>query len=224
VGWARVLSIGCAIDCVTGASELAIRLILAASIGGIVLMAWGVFHWFVLPVEQVVSHVPEEAELLSALRRPPSAGVYVLPYPLDPATEAGFETDFLSAPRWTIFYGPGGDDPFGVPVFAIGLLHAIAAAAVISVLVLLGGVEQLGRGRRYVFILLAGASGSYIGDAVRHLVSSSGLFSCTDGAVPGRRLGLRRAAHGRHPQGGSLIHGAGHCPLGQVSDRVMRLI
>src|SRR5262249_61371540 len=60
--------------------SMAVRGLLAALVGGLLLMVWGQFYWFVLPTEDIIHHSPEEQRLLSTMQEAwPASGGYILP-------------------------------------------------------------------------------------------------------------------------------------------------
>ena len=173
---------------------MAVRLVLAAFVGGVLLMLWGLFYWFVLPIEDFIDRAPAEQRLRVSLRESlPAAGVYLLPYPRDPSAQSEAERGL---PQAMIIYRTVTRDPLDATVFALGLLHSILSAGLVAVLLALAGPARLGYWRRYGFVVLAGARFLHGRDTALDLVSREPAFLSKDDRVRNRRVADCRPGDG----------------------------
>ena len=59
---------------------MALKIVLAGIVGGVLHMIWGLVYWFAVPIDDFVKRVPAEHEVLEILSDAlPGPGVYFLP-------------------------------------------------------------------------------------------------------------------------------------------------
>jgi hypothetical protein len=112
-----------------------VRTILAAVLGGVILVVWGMLAWTVLPVHNdTVQNLPNEDAVIAALQGTPQQGVYVFPgMPKDGSDKAAqdaYMERYARGPMGMIVYDPRGGDPMMVSNIVVGLLISILAALV----------------------------------------------------------------------------------------------
>src|SRR5262245_46486867 len=86
--------------------------------------------------------------------------------PRAPSSRTSADRGLLHA---MIIYRTVTRDPRDATVFALGLLHSILSAGLVAVLLPMAGPARLGYWRRYGFVVLAGAAGSYTVE-ILHLI------------------------------------------------------
>jgi hypothetical protein len=122
------------------------RFIIAAVVGGVIVMAWGAVSWMVLPFHSMSLHsVPaEEAEVNELLSRVPEHGVYHYPgFPHHedgtPVTAEEMQEMFERMRRGPVIslmiVHPHGKDPFPGQNFIIGTATNIIGAGILAAIV-----------------------------------------------------------------------------------------
>ncbi len=109
----------------------------AGLLGGIVLFAWGMISWMIMPYHSAVLHqFPNEAVISETLASyAPKAGVYVVPHNKD-SLKPGHPFAFISV------------RPGGLPL-SMGQMFAVALAGNIAVAFLVAYVVSLVKSRAY---------------------------------------------------------------------------
>lgn len=135
---------------------MAWRVVLASVLGAVIFMAWGFVFWAGgLAPETLFKPAPDEPAALAAIKeRFPESGVYVLPSPARGMTDADFVARHGAGPIAQIFVQQAGapaDDP---QLYAMGFLHSLLSAFLLS-LVLAGAAAGLPSfGQRWFAVLL----------------------------------------------------------------------
>jgi lysylphosphatidylglycerol synthetase-like protein (DUF2156 family) len=141
------------------------RALLAALLGAIVLMLWGMIYWVVLPFGfHVMDGADDEARLAATLTETlPASGVYLVPWlaeaeggePSEAAFE-GFVERHRRGPIVQIFYSAEGREPMAPSVFVAGFVNFFTSA-MIAVGVLALGLPLWPRfGQRVLVVFLLG--------------------------------------------------------------------
>jgi hypothetical protein len=150
---------------------MAVRVVIGAIVGGIVLFLWGFLFWAVLPLgTKAVDPLPNEKEVTALLQKSITASaVYVFPAPADPEV---MDEDFLArhkaGPVGQLFYQQQGSDPMAPTYLVRGFGYMVALGLLMSLL-MMQAAEALGSyARRVVFVTVAGifASGVAFSGAV----------------------------------------------------------
>lgn len=117
------------------------KVILAALLGAVTLMAWGTVFWMMLPFGNMVLHPLNEDEALAAdlAGRDIDSGVYLIPY--DEAAMSGDEDAYKAlmerhkqGPLVQIFFRRDGVDMMGPATFAQGFAHMFGSALSLAIL------------------------------------------------------------------------------------------
>jgi len=111
------------------------RTLLAAVLGGVILLVWGILAWMILPIHNdTVKSLPNEEAVVTALQSTPGQGVYFFPAmpknTSDAAALDAYKERYRRGPMGMIVYDPNGADPMMVSNIIVGLLIYILAALV----------------------------------------------------------------------------------------------
>jgi len=111
------------------------RTLLAAVLGGVILVIWGMLAWMVLPLHNdTMQNLPNEEAVVAALQSTPQQGVYIFPgMPKDATDKAAMDAymaRYARGPMGFVVYDPKGGDPMMVSNMIVGLLISILAALV----------------------------------------------------------------------------------------------
>jgi hypothetical protein len=109
------------------------RTLLAAVLGGVILVVWGMLAWVALPLHKdTVQNLPNEDAVVMALQGLPQQGVYIFPgMPKNSSDKAAMDAyieRYSRGPMGMVVYDPKGGDPAMVSNIIIGLLIAFLAA------------------------------------------------------------------------------------------------
>jgi hypothetical protein len=109
------------------------RTLLAAVLGGVILVVWGMLAWIALPLHKdTVQNLPNEDAVVTALQGLPQQGVYIFPgMPKNSSDKAAMDAymeRYSRGPMGMVVYDPRGGDPAMVSNIIIGLLIAFLAA------------------------------------------------------------------------------------------------
>lgn len=109
------------------------RTLLAAVLGGVILVVWGMLAWVALPLHKdTVQNLPNEDAVVTALQGLPQQGVYIFPgMPKNSSDKAAMDAymeRYSRGPMGMVVYDPRGGDPAMVSNIIIGLLIAFLAA------------------------------------------------------------------------------------------------
>lgn len=137
------------------------RIAVASVIGGIVLFAWGMVSWMVIPWHQL-QKLGGEQDVRDALRGTGAArGVYVVPgldhgVELTPEAEAAWESAHEQGPLAMIVFDPQGGAPMPVSMMISGLVIDIIVALAAAVLLSLAAPALPKLVSRVLFVVLLG--------------------------------------------------------------------
>jgi hypothetical protein len=111
------------------------RTLLAAVLGGVILVVWGMLAWVALPLHKdTVQNLPNEDAVVTALQGLPQQGVYIFPgMPKNSSDKAAMDAymeRYSRGPMGMVVYDPKGGDPAMVSNIIIGLLIAFLAALI----------------------------------------------------------------------------------------------
>jgi hypothetical protein len=111
------------------------RTLLAAVLGGVILLVWGILAWMILPIHKdTVKNLPNEETVVAALQGIPQQGVYGFPgRPADRSDKAAltaWEERYRRGPMGMIVFDPKGTDPAMAGNIVVGLLIYILSALV----------------------------------------------------------------------------------------------
>lgn len=109
------------------------RTLLAAVLGGVILVIWGMLAWLALPLHKdTVQNLPNEDAVVTALQGLPQQGVYIFPgMPKNSSDKAAMDAymeRYSRGPMGMVVYDPKGGDPAMVSNIIIGLVIAFLAA------------------------------------------------------------------------------------------------
>ena len=111
------------------------RTLLAALLGAVILVVWGMLAWVVLPIHNnTLQNLPNEEAVVTALQGLPQQGVYIFPgmpkKGSDQATMDAYMEKYRRGPMGMIVYDPRGADPMMVSNMIFGLIIAFLAALI----------------------------------------------------------------------------------------------
>jgi hypothetical protein len=111
------------------------RTLLAALLGGVILVVWGMLAWIVFPIHNdTVKNLPNEEAVVAALQGTPQQGVYIFPgMPKNSSDKAAMDAymeRYRRGPMGMVVYDPKGGDPMMVGSMIGGLIIAFLAALV----------------------------------------------------------------------------------------------
>jgi hypothetical protein len=137
------------------------RVVIAAILAAVVLMAWGMVFWAVSPLPYVVFHpLPNGDALAGTLKENiPESGVYFYPFQ-DPSVR-GEAAEALMAkhrqgPLVQVFYRKDGVDPLSPETYALGFANFFFSALIAGGLLLMAAVNLASYGSRAAFVFLVG--------------------------------------------------------------------
>lgn len=113
------------------------RVILAAVVGAVIYYVWQMMAWMVLPIHgPTIAALPDENAVRALMTSQDlETGVYVIPYGegeswADPESE--FQQNHRAGPLFSIYYTKDGSDPMPPQLMLMGFLNDLAAAFVVS--------------------------------------------------------------------------------------------
>ena len=141
--------------------QIVLRGILAAFVGMIALVVWGMVFWALLADPLGVFHkLPNDTTVTETLLASDVAtGTYFMPWPRDtPAAFDAFVAQHRVGPFYRLSYVRAGVDPNSPAKLALGTLHYLIVAILAVGIVLISDATRFAR--RFLLVLGAGLLGS----------------------------------------------------------------
>ncbi len=141
------------------------RASIAASLGALLYFVWGFVFWVVLPFGPIVfRQTGDEPALARQIAISiPSPGSYTVPgTELMASDPAEYKRRREAGPRATLFVYPKGSSMISLVSLLGGFGTMLAATSLMTLLLVL--VQPAGYARRVLVVLLAGATGIFLGD------------------------------------------------------------
>ena len=131
------------------------RMLLGTVVGGVVLFAWGVLFWAVLPFTSMATQLaPNEAAVAQALKdNLVASGVYYIPMEGAQEMSAAWVEKYKAGPIAQIFFRREGGDPNDPMYYVRGFGYLLLLALLMAV-VLKQAVGQLGSYMARVWFIL----------------------------------------------------------------------
>ena len=130
------------------------RILLAALLSAVVLMAWGFGFWGILPLaDMVIEPLPDADIIVLDLKQSLSeSGVYYYPMPPSPNDPPDVQDEALGlhreGPLVQIFFRKEGTEPMGVDTLAMGFAHFFVSALLLGVVLAAAAPALPGYGAR----------------------------------------------------------------------------